>query len=592
MMIIKLYSNRKEFEDVCFHDGLNVVLGEIHLEKDREKDTHNLGKSTLCQLLDFCLLKKRDNHFFLFSHKDLFQEYIFYLEIQLKDGRYLTIRRAVAEPSKVWLLVTADRGVDGRDLEDDSWTHGRLPFERAKMLLDGLLSYEALQPWDYRKILTYLFRGQDAFAEVFRPPYRGKDRDWKPFLLHVMGFDSNLFERQYELEADIDRLKEQERHLVGQLSDGSDDSGEIDALIAIKQREVDELQSFLDEFELEPHDQAAVRELVDEVDVRSIELNDRRYEVSYAISQIEKSLEKEKLLFSTMEAERLFEEAGVLFEGQIKRSFDQLLAFNADITEERRSYLAEDLEDARAELKEIEGNLQKLDRRRSGLLGQLESEDAITKYKSATNSLVKRKTELEGIKQHREQIRALQTTRREIAAKKNELTSLDMQIQDEIDRVSSVEQTGLFSRLRREFDDIVFKVISHHGVLSVSTNQDGHVEFRADVLSQGGLSTNQDEGSTYKKLLCVAFDLALLIAHDGNGFPDFVFHDDVFAGLDKRKKENLRDVMRACGNKGVQQIVTAIDSELPASEFFDEGEITLRLHDKGDSGRLFKIPEW
>ena len=28
MMIIKLYSNRKEFEDVCFHDGLNVVLGE------------------------------------------------------------------------------------------------------------------------------------------------------------------------------------------------------------------------------------------------------------------------------------------------------------------------------------------------------------------------------------------------------------------------------------------------------------------------------------------------------------------------------------------------------------------------------------
>ena len=50
--------------------------------------------------------------------------------------------------------------------------------------------------------------------------------------------------------------------------------------------------------------------------------------------------------------------------------------------------------------------------------------------------------------------------------------------------------------------------------------------------------------------------------------------------------------MRACGNKGVQQIVTAIDSELPASEFFDEGEITLRLHDKGDSGRLFKIPEW
>ena len=57
-MIIRLYCNQKTFEDIVFHSGLNVVLGEIHLESDRDKDTHNLGKSTLCQLLDFCLLKK------------------------------------------------------------------------------------------------------------------------------------------------------------------------------------------------------------------------------------------------------------------------------------------------------------------------------------------------------------------------------------------------------------------------------------------------------------------------------------------------------------------------------------------------------
>lgn len=222
----------------------------------------------------------------------------------------------------------------------------------------------------------------------------------------------------------------------------------------------------------------------------------------------------------------------------------------------------------------------------------MESEDAVSKYKAATNSLVERRTELEGIKHHREQVRALQATRREIVAKQNGLISLDIQIQDEINRVSSAEQTGIFSRLRREFDEIVSKVISRHGALSVSTNNEGHADFSADVLGSDGLSTNQDEGSTYRKLLCVAFDLALLLAHDGDGFPDFVFHDDVFAGLDNRKKENLRDIMRACGNKGIQQIVTAIDSELPSSEFFDADEIVLHLHDEGDSGRLFKIPEW
>lgn len=592
-MIIKLYSNREEFGDICFRDGLNVVLGEIRLKNDLKKDTHNLGKSTLCQLLDFCLLKRKDKSLFLFKHENLFHDYIFYLEIQLNDGSYLTIRRAVADASKIWIFITMDRGVDARDLEEDSWTHRRLPFERAKMLLDGLLGYEALRPWNYRKILNYLFRGQDDFAEVFHPSgFRSKDKDWKPFLLHVMGFNFNLFERRYNLESEIEQLELQERHLSDQLSDGSDDSGELDALIAIKQREVDSLQAFLDEFRLEPHDQTAVKELVDEIDSQSVELNDRRYEVSYSIAQIEKSLEKEKLLFSTLEAEKLFEEAGILFEGQLKRSFEQLLAFNADITEERRSYLVDDLNNARTDLREIEEKLQKLDRRRSKLLGQLESEDAISKYKSATNTLVDRRTELESIKHHRERLRVLQKTRREIAAKRNELTKLDIQIQDEIDRVSSTEQTGLFSCLRREFDDIVFEVINRHGVLSVSVNKEGHAEFRADILGQGGMSTNQDEGSTYRKLLCVAFDLAILVSHGGNKFPDFVFHDDVFAGLDRRKKENLRNVMRACGNKGIQQIITVIDSELPTPDFFDDSEVVLRLHDDGDLGRLFKIPEW
>lgn len=429
-----------------------------------------------------------------------------------------------------------DRGVDARDLEEDSWTHRRLPFERAKMLLDGLLGYEALRPWNYRKILNYLFRGQDDFAEVFHPSgFRSKDKDWKPFLLHVMGFNFNLFERRYNLESEVEQLELQERHLSDQLSDGSDDSGELDALIAIKQREVDSLQAFLDEFRLEPHDQTAVKELVDEIDSQSVELNDRRYEVSYSIAQIEKSLEKEKLLFSTLEAEKLFKEAGILFGDQLKRSFEQLLTFNTDVTEERRSYLVKDLDNARAELREIEEELQRLDKRRSKLLNQLESEDAISKYKSATNVLVDRRTELENIRYHREQLRVLQKTRREITAKRNELMDLNMQIQDEIDRVSSTEQTGLFSCLRREFDDIVFEVINRHGVLSVSVNKEGHAEFRADILGQGGMSTNQDEGSTYRKLLCVAFDLAILVSHGGNKFPDFVFHDDVFAGLDRRK---------------------------------------------------------
>lgn len=593
-MIIRLYCNQKEFEDIVFHSGLNVVLGEIRLKSDRNKDTHNLGKSTLCQLLDFCLLKRTNSKdCFLLKHKDLFRSYVFYLELQLADGRYLTIRRDVAYPSKIWLYVTSNRGVDARYLGNEDWVHRRLPFDRAKTLVDGLLGYESLQPWGYRKIFGYLFRGQLGFSDVFRPSNsRGKDRDWKPFLLHVMGFDSEPFTRRYDLEVEIEGLKGQERQLISQLPDGAEDPGELDAFIAIKQREIDEQQAFLDDFRLEPHDQEAVKELVEDIDACIGELNDRRYDLRYSIAQIEKSLEKEKLLFSTTEAKKLFEEAGILFEGQIEHSFNQLLAFNADITEERRSYLTEDLSEARTRLKQIEEELDQLDIRRSKLLDQLSSRDVISKYKAVANDLVQRKAELETIKQRRGRIRELQKIRQDIASKKSDLVECDAEIRVVIDETSDAAGAGLFSCLRGEFDDIVYKVINHHGMLSVGVNTEGHAEFKAEISDKRGMSTNQDEGVTYKKLLCVAFDLALLLAHESKGFPDFVYHDDVFGGLDDRKKGNLRDVMRSCANKGIQQVVTVIDSELPASDFFYEEEIMLRLHDDGDNGRLFKIPEW
>ena len=592
-MIIRLYSNHKEFEEIAFHSGLNVVLGEIRLKKDRDEHTHNLGISTLCQILDFCLLKTRDIESFPLKYDELLHDYVFYLELQLADGRYLTIRRGVASASKIWLHTTNECGIDARDLDDKDWSHSRLPFERAKILVDGLLDYGSLQPWSYRKVLGYLFRGQLDFGDVFRPTiFRGKDKDVKPFLLHIMGFDFEIFNRRYELEAEIEQLKEREHMLVGQLPEGNDDSGELDALLAIKQREVDDLQAFLDDFRLEPHDQKAVNELVEHIDAHIGELNDRRYDLRHSIAQIEKSLNKERLLFSTREAKSLFEEAGILFEGQIEHSFDQLLAFNADITEERRSYLMDDLREAREELKQVEEELTQLDIRRAKLLDQLGARDVVVKHKAATNCLVERRCELESIRQHRECVRDLQNVRRQIASKKSELATCDAEIHDEIDRVSDVQSTGLFAHLRSEFDDIVYKVISQHGMLSVSANAEGHAEFKAEISDIRGMSTSQDEGVTYKKLLCVAFDLALLLAHEAKGFPDFVYHDDAFGGLDNRKKENLRDIMRSCANRGVQQIVTAIDSELPTPDFFEAGEITLRLHDDGNDGRLFKMPEW
>ena len=53
--------------------------------------------------------------------------------------------------------------------------------------------------------------------------------------------------------------------------------------------------------------------------------------------------------------------------------------------------------------------------------------------------------------------------------------------------------------------------------------------------------------------------------------------------------------MRNYAKEGVQQIVTAIDTDLPerkGEEFIRPDEIVLTLHDDGESGLLFKMPGW
>ncbi|WP_305456761.1 hypothetical protein [Photobacterium leiognathi] len=54
MKISKIYSNKPDiFQPIEFNEGFNVIIGQIRLRDDKDKDSHNLGKSKLAELIDF-----------------------------------------------------------------------------------------------------------------------------------------------------------------------------------------------------------------------------------------------------------------------------------------------------------------------------------------------------------------------------------------------------------------------------------------------------------------------------------------------------------------------------------------------------------
>lgn len=598
MKLSRLYSSKPDlFAPVEFVQGLNVVMAEIRLPENRNKDTHNLGKTTLGRLLDFGFLAKRDPKFFLFKHIELFKGFVFFLEIELEDASFVTVRRGVEEATKISFKRHEAGHQDLSGLPLAEWDHQDMPFERARDLLDGLLDWRALKPWAFRKGLGYLLRSQDDFRDVFHlRKFAAAHSDWKPFLAHVLGFDAQLVAQHYQKEEQLAEKQSTAQTIKNELGGSIEDISKIEGILLLKQKEAEKKQKLLDAFDFRAQDKDSTKQLVDDIDERIASLNAERYSLNQNKKKIISSLEEDQILFNPDEAQRLFEEAGVLFTGQIKKDFQQLIAFNRAITEERRGYLQEERTEIEAELKRINAELNTLGKKRSEMLSFLSGTDIFGKYKRVSDEMVTLRADITSLERQRGFLHRLQELRTEIRALTEERGHLQTQIEADVEKQNS-DQNSLFSAIRVFFSEIVEEVIDRKALLSVSPNQAGHLEFRAEILDESGNATSADLGHTYRKLLCIAFDLAILRAHLDDKFPRFVYHDGVFESLDDRKKENLLAVIRRYAELGMQPLITLIDSDLPARAVDEEpvfysDEVVITLHDEGEQGRLFKVKAW
>lgn len=598
MKLSRIYCNKSDlFGPIEFSAGLNVVLAEIRLPENQDKDTHNLGKSTLGRLIDYCFLAGREPKFFLFKHEDLFKDFVFFLEIELADSSCVTVRRGVDEATKISFKKHDAVHQDFTQLPTADWDHDDLPFERAREMLDSLLDWRAISPWQYRKGLGYQLRSQDDYQDVFQlRRFAGKHADWKPYVAHILGFDHKSIDLHYEKQAQLKEKKAKAETVKTELGGSVDDIGKIEGILLLKQKDADKKQKLLDAFDFRQQDKEGTKELVDEIDTSIGAMNSQRYSLNQAKRKIIASLEEDQILFNSEEAQRLFKEAGVLFSGQIKKDFDQLIEFNRAITEERRVYLQEERTEVEVELKRIGSDLNVLGKRRSDMLSFLSGTDVFAKYKQVTDDLVTLRADIASLDRQRGFLRRLQELRGEIRTLSEESTHLQSQIEANVE-AQSANNASMFSTIRLFFSEIVEDVIAHKALLNVFVNKEGHLEFRAEILDAAGNATSADLGHTYRKLLCIAFDLAVARAHLDDKFPRFVYHDGVFESLDDRKKVNLLKVIREYANLGIQPVITLIDSDMPPAgendePVFSSDQIVLTLHDEGSGGRLFRMKAW
>jgi uncharacterized protein YydD (DUF2326 family) len=597
MRLSKLYCNQPEiFPAINFREGLNVVHARVTRPKESDKDSHNLGKTLLLHLIDFMLLKGFDSGHFLHDNHALFKSFVFFMELERNGGGFITVRRGVERPTKISLQSHPTRAQDLSELPDEKWQCDKLPFEKARQALNSELAVSDTNPWDFRKGLGYFLRAQGDYRDVFQLAKFaiGKHKDWKPFMVHLIGLDYVPVQEKYEVDEEIQRRQQAKQDVKEVTGADSEIYDKFHGALEIKRGEATESRVAIDRFDFFQQDMRLNGELVDEVESQVASLNDRLYTIDYEAKKLEDALNR-GITFDLDAVTRLFQEAQTVMPDALKRSYAQLLDFNVRLSSDRGKRLEDTLRRLREDRANSTEELRRLNARREELLQVVQDTETLSKYRKLQSRLTKLEAEIARLETQLEQLD-------QVAKIDNDIQQLEMQRSALVQRIATVVRTGslLYTKLKQEFNRLLRHVLEVPALISTSVNAHGNVEFDATLLQSetSQITTSEDRGTSYRHLMCCAFDMALISAHASGSFYRFVYHDGVFEALDDRKKLRLLEVVRSFVDRaGMQYILTVIDSDMPRDSSdhvvpFKPGEVVRELFEGSDDGRLFRMPKF
>jgi len=581
MKLVKIYAN-KNFKNIEFTSKFNVVLATIN-DKINKKDTHNLGKTSLIHVINFILLGSFNKK--TFGNK-IFQGVVFYGELALNDGRFLIIKREIDTNTKISFKIS-DNKSNGFNMPDN-WDEENLAFDKSRKKLNEYLGFDVVPNYDYRKSITYFLRTQQDFLDVYKlDKFKGKYIDWKPFVFELLGYDSKLIINKLSLEEDIDKKKGIIKVLEKEARINIEDRDKLAGLLDIKMQELNVAIQTIDKFNFFEQDKTLNKELIEELDDKIQLLNTDRYRLAYEINKIEESLSNLSQEINIQDLEELYKEAELYFPEKLKKDFSDLIQFNEAISKERKKYLTENLEDLKTQNASVNKDLKNLEKDKSEKLAFLTEKDSYEKFKTYQKQLSKLETEIARIN---DKIKAVDQSL-EI---EEQIQEIHLQVENAVTAIRDAVNQRKHAEINRIFNNIIYDILGTNALISIQQNKQGNIEYSADYQNPADLlTTSEAQGTTYKKLLCMAFDLALLIHYRNRSFFRFAYHDGILEGLDDRIKIRLLNKVKTiCEEYDLQYILSLIDSDIPIDEKgekyqFNADEICLELNDRNDSGKLF-----
>lgn len=576
-MIRAVRANRKGFHEVVFKPGLNLVLADRSTTAGDKDTTNALGKSTLIEIIDFCLGSNTSPNKGL--RIEALQEWTFTVELTL-GGRDVAVTRATDAPG----FFAIEGPTDGWPLQPVPNKEGTPGFDSKKWrsllgwALFGLSEgdVEAGYKPSSRSLLSYFTRNQTtAYNTPFK--YFDNQKTWdiqvhNAFLLGLDWHKAAIWQQLKDQKNALDALKQAIK--TGAVDGELASLGELEAERLRLSTQLERDREALATFQVLPQ----YREIETQANILTTEIHglvnanitDKRRLERYRDSLVGEDAPRADRL------EALYTEAGVVLPGAVKKTLADARAFNEKIIANRRDFIAGEISALEGEVERRTALVATLTDRRAGFLNALAGQGALEELTELQELHAATRLKVDELTNRIAQLRQMTSKADTIKVETVELkraTTLDYE-----------ERRALWSQALSFFSDFSEQLYKTPGRLVIDIDDTG---YRFDVEIAGSPS----EGISKMKIFCYDLMLVAFARQRGLGI-DFLIHDStIFDGVDPRQRAHALELAAAMSKKYGFQYICALNTDMvPTADFtagFDySAAVRMRLTDTDPSGSL------
>ncbi|MCI5223193.1 MAG: DUF2326 domain-containing protein [Candidatus Electrothrix sp. AR4] len=551
--LLSLSSPTGLFDEIVFKDGLNIILGRY---SKSGKDINGIGKTTIINLIDYCLLANGVKSEFLKEKCSFLKSEIVKLYFKLGENFY-TIERGFEDKKKVFFTINNDPPKEFIDSD-------------LRLILGaemGRGQTGVYEPIWFRTLMSFYIQNDHNFLQRVAlnvPKFTVGKRQPELFtyIFLLLGIDNSLvWEFDHgnvelkNLRADKSRISKQ---IIGNTGKSLDDfRGECDSVA----RKIGRLEEGLDNYQFDENS-ADLEEKIQSLNSQISTLNKQHLSLVSKFRDIQESLQID-IDVNPDDISNLYSNIHAEFSEFIKKSLDEVVEFRQEISSNRKKFLKEREAHYREQLNDIKSNLLSFEKERSKIFKMLDEKSAFDALKSAYANLVEEKSRLSGQLAYIEQLDLIEEA---IADKKSNVSATVAKLVAEKNHSIKIvdEVKEVFLDLVEGSVDIDSSDISPYFNIEFQSHQNSPVKLSLEVPRGGSL------GKGRFKIL--SFDLTVFITSvmRMNNFPSFLIHDGVFHGIAHKTRIKFLNYInqKLDSLDDVQYIITVNEDEIifPESE--------------------------